>query len=101
MKHFLALVALGLSSLSLGATHEISQKEKKFSQSELTIKVGDKVLFKNDDDTKHHLYSKDVVKINKIQDPNSSHEQIFDKEGELTIRCAIHPKMKLNIKVMR
>lgn len=81
------------------ADHVISQKGKQFNPPEITIKAGESVSFKNDDDTSHNVFSSgDNSKFNLgIQKPGSETKQTFAAAGETVIRCAIHPKMKLKV----
>jgi plastocyanin len=105
----LALSALTLSALSVsravsaGEKHVVTQKGKSFSVTELHVKVGDVVEFKNDDDVSHNVFS--VSKIQpfntKMQTPGSDTAVTFINEGTIEVRCAIHPGMKLQIQVAK
>jgi plastocyanin len=79
----------------------IDQKDKAFSQTEVTLKPGEKVVFRNSDTVTHNVFSNS--KVNpfqiKIQQPGSSSTVQFDTEGVTEVRCAIHPKMKLIVTV--
>ena len=95
--------ALFLSPLAAhaGSDHVISQKGKKFSPGEISIKAGDTVTFVNDDKTRHNVYSRTAghkFKIKK-QKPGAKDSITFDDSGVIDVRCAIHPKMKLVINV--
>ncbi len=84
-----------------GSEHIITQKGKKFSPGEISIKVGDTVTFVNDDKTRHNVFSRTSghkFKIKK-QKPGARDSITFDSAGLVDVRCAIHPKMKLTIKV--
>jgi plastocyanin len=81
----------------------ISQKGKAFSKDEVTIAPGDTIVFKNDDDTSHNVFSttenhKFNAGITKI---GAEAKQLFSVAGELEVRCAIHPKMKLKVSVKK
>ncbi len=97
-----AALAFGANSAVAGA-HNISQKDKQFSTAELTVKVGDTVVFKNDDATAHNVFSTTAGNAFnlKIQKPGSESSQTFATPGEIDVRCAIHPKMTLKIKVVQ
>jgi len=107
----LALSVLTLSAMSMsvsrvvaaGEKHVVSQKGKSFSVTELHVKVGDVVEFKNDDDVSHNVFS--VSKIQpfntKMQTPGSEAAVIFTNEGTVEVRCAIHPGMRLKIQVAK
>jgi plastocyanin len=83
--------------------HVISQKGRQFSQTDLQIQPGDIVVFKNDDDTTHNVFtSSDSMKFNLgVQKAGTDSRHEFASEGEAEIRCAIHPKMKLKIVVKK
>jgi plastocyanin len=79
----------------------VSQKGKEFFPKEIKVKVGQKITFINDDKVAHNVFSKAVGNdFNlKIQKPGDVGEAVFKAEGELEVRCAIHPKMVLKVKV--
>lgn len=81
--------------------HAVDQKNKEFSQTEITIKPGEKLVFNNSDNVTHNVFSNS--KVNpfhiKIQQPGSSSTVQFEQEGVTEVRCAIHPKMKLLVTV--
>jgi plastocyanin len=83
--------------------HTINQKDREFSQADITIKPGEKVVFKNDDEVTHNVFS--TSKANaftiKVQKPGESSTVDFAEEGVTEVRCAIHPKMKLNVTVKK
>lgn len=107
----LAISVLTLSALSMsmsrvvsaGEKHVVTQKGKSFSVTELKVKVGDVVEFKNDDDVSHNVFS--VSKIQpfntKMQTPGSDAAVTFTNAGTVEVRCAIHPGMKLQIQVAK
>ena len=96
------LVLSGIVNAADVVNHRVGQKNKTFSVSTLSIALGDKVTFNNDDDTVHNVYSADK-RANffnlKAQAPGTSSSIVFDKAGVYEIRCAIHPQMKLLITV--
>lgn len=103
VKIFLAstFVYFSWSFNALAEQHTVSQKDKAFSTKELSIKAGDEVKFTNEDSTAHHLmYKIDGKKFSHKQKQGADPiVQKFDKAGKYKVRCAIHPKMKLKIKV--
>jgi plastocyanin len=102
------LLALGLllpfsSSSALAAEHVVGQKDKEFTVSKLKIKVGDVVVFRNDDPFFHNIYS---LSDNQFFDVGSSRQGTekkvpFKKEGIVEVECAIHPAMKMVIEVSK
>jgi plastocyanin len=95
------MAALLLLSASAAASeHVVSQKEKTFSRSTLTIRSGDTIVFKNDDPVVHNIFSKsDVVTFNDTQNPGEETKVTVEETGSFVVRCAIHPKMKLTVQV--
>jgi plastocyanin len=79
----------------------ISQKKRKFSPKVVTAKIGDTVVFLNDDRFAHNLFSEskgfefDVRK----QMPGDRHTMTLERKGTFEVRCAIHPRMRMKITV--
>jgi plastocyanin len=99
----LVVAGVSLSRVSAGEKHLVTQKGKSFSVTELKVKVGDTVEFKNDDDVSHNVFS--VSKIQpfntKMQIPGAESAVTFTSEGTVEVRCAIHPGMKLTVQVAK
>ncbi len=87
--------------VAFAAERSITQKGKVFSESAITINRGDVVMFVNDDSVTHNIMSTDSGNEFNIgeQAPGVSTPVTFDKSGQFTILCAIHPRMKLMVKV--
>ena len=79
----------------------IDQQNKEFSEKSITIKVGDSVKFVNKDDIVHDVHSgTDGYDFDLgAQKPGSETSYTFDRPGKVKVRCAIHPKMKLDVTV--
>jgi plastocyanin len=92
-----------MSASAHTAEFEIGQKGKKFSQKELTVKVGDTVSFKNDDPFFHNIFSLSDTKTFDLGSfpQGQSKKVIFDKAGTVEVECAIHPEMKVTIEVKK
>ena len=90
-----------LMPLAYGAEIVVDQHNKEFSESAITIKVGDSVKFVNKDDIVHdvHSMSEGYEFDLGVQKPGSETTYTFDKPGVVKVRCAIHPKMKLDVTV--
>lgn len=106
MKHIrFVLAALGLLAAGplAAAEHTVSQKGKAFTTSEIKIKVGDKVAFRNDDPFVHNVFSlTDPISFDLgTYGAGASKSQLFDKEGKFEIECAIHPEMKMLVVVSK
>jgi plastocyanin len=101
LKVGLALSFIAGASVALAAERTISQKGKVFSESALEIKKGDTLVFLNDDNVVHNVLSTtpgNVFNLGSIA-PGHSTPVTFDKVGNLQILCAIHPSMKMSVKV--
>jgi len=101
----LALTALiifaGLTVGALAADLTIHQQGRKFSSESITVKTGQTLKFVNDDSVPHNIYS--VSSGNEFnlgsQAPGISTEVTFTETGEVQVLCAIHPRMKMTVKV--
>jgi plastocyanin len=78
--------------------------EEKHKVETLTTKVGDSILFVNRDEVSHNVSGwegeTNLFDV-KIQAPGTSNDRtiLLKKKGEYIIQCAIHPKMKIKLKV--
>lgn len=97
------LIAALSGSLSLAEDHPVTQKDRLFSVSEITIKPGDKLVFRNADDVSHNVFSitPGMEFDLRRQAPGASSIVPFDKEGVAEVRCSIHPRMKLIVTVKK
>jgi plastocyanin len=100
---FIAIVG-GLIAGSAWAAgpYSISQKNREFQPGQISITRGEALRFINDDgELLHHAYltSPTFQFDSGDQKPGSSYTIAFPVTGSFTVRCAIHPKMKLVVKV--
>ena len=97
----LAVVA-GLSTGALAATQVIHQQGRMFSTESITVKKGESLTFLNDDTVPHNIMS--GSKGNEFnlgsQGPGSSTDVTFKEAGDVLVICAIHPRMKMTVKVV-
>ena len=107
MSHKPTILTLGavLTSVYLAgaADFTIIQKDKAISVRQITIKVGDRITFVNDDSVTHNLYSetKGLEFEIELQPPGRSDTVQFSQPGVAEVRCAIHPNIKLQVHVRR
>lgn len=79
----------------------VHQADRTFAPAQLKVARGTNVRFVNDETIVHHAYvdtqgfSTDSGDIQ----PGGSAVLRFDKEGRFLVRCAIHPKMRLDVDV--
>jgi plastocyanin len=83
------------------ASHPVTQKGKVFAPGKVTVKVGDVITFKNDDEVTHNAFS--TSKGNefnaKAQTPGSTTDIAFKTKGIVAVKCAFHPSMSLTVTV--
>ena len=107
MKAFPCILALaflagaGTAVALAAAEHTITQKGKKFSETSVSLKKGDTIVFVNDDNVAHNIYSQSPSNEFNLGSvlPGHSVPVTFDKSGDVDILCAIHPLMKMKVKV--
>ncbi len=91
----------GLSAGALAANQMIHQQGRVFSSESVTIKKGEAITFLNDDTVSHNILS--TSKGNEFnlgsQPPGTSTDVTFKEAGDVQVLCAIHPRMKLTVKV--
>jgi plastocyanin len=96
------VVVCGLSTGAFAATEVIHQQGRAFSAESVTVKKGDALTFLNDDSVPHNIMS--TSKGNEFnlgsQGPGSSTDVIFKETGDVLVICAIHPRMKMTVKVV-
>jgi plastocyanin len=96
----IALAAVSVFPLR-AADHAIAQQDRHFSQTEITVKVGDTITFKNDDEVTHNVFSITPGMEFDLhrQAPGASSTIPFMKAGDAEVDCSIHPRMKLSVHV--
>ena len=95
------LTLLISANAAIAETYEVGQKDKKFTQDELSIKVGDTVKFTNNDPFFHNVFSlSDAEMFDLGSYPQGESRDVkFTTPGEVEVECAIHPEMRMTIKV--
>ena len=94
-------MCMGLSVGALAANLTITQKGRTFSSESITIKKGGTVTFLNDDSVPHNIMSTSQGNEFNLgsQPPGASTDVTFKEGGEVQVICAIHPRMKMAVKV--
>jgi plastocyanin len=84
-----------------GEDHAINPKDRAFSQTGITIQLGDSIVFKNADDVTHNVFSvSSGMEFDIRRQPLGGSSKVqFSKKGAAEVRCPIHPKMKLIVTV--
>jgi plastocyanin len=100
---FLVTTALlGLGALAFAAAdHVVTQKGRLFSIEAITVKKGEAVTFFNDDTVPHNVMSSTQGNEFNLgsQSPGTSTPVTFSQAGDVNVICAIHPRMKMSVKV--
>jgi plastocyanin len=104
MKPLVVAVVVGIACGSVtayAAQKSIVQKDKAFSETEVTIKIGDEIVFVNDDNITHNILSNSAGNTFNLgsQAPGVAASYAFKNAGEVDIGCGIHPRMKLKVTV--
>jgi plastocyanin len=96
-----ATVVVTLAPSLLAAEVVITQENKTFSEKAINIKRGDVVRFVNKDDIVHDVHSTTEGYDFDLgsQQPGTETSYTFARPGQVKVRCAIHPKMKLDVVV--
>ena len=105
MRKLLPVTLAILAGFSVGAlaaaNQEIHQKGRVFSSENVTLKKGDALTFVNDDTIPHNILS--TSKGNEFnlgsQAPGAATDVTFKEAGDVQVLCAIHPRMKMMVKV--
>jgi len=105
MKHELLIAAaagvvMG-AGIALAADTSVHQKGKAFSTKEAVIKKGDTLTFVNDDTISHNVMSRSPGNEFNIgaQVPGVSTPVKFDAAGAVDVFCAIHPQMRMVVRI--
>lgn len=97
------IFALPLLSASASAPDgEVDQKGLRFTKSAVAIPVGGTMHFKNSDDVIHNIMTIDETdepEDHGLQKPGETIKAKFETAGHYQVRCSIHPKMKMTVKV--
>jgi plastocyanin len=100
-----ALLCLGATVCSSGLAqdHVVSQKDRQFKPQTMTVKVGESVIFLNDDIVRHNVFSLSKALSFDLGTfpPGQSRKIVPVKVGVIDIECALHPNMRLRIKVVK
>ena len=95
-----ALLMLATAALA-AASYRVSQRDRAFNRTELTVAVGDVVHFDNNDEFIHQIYieSPDFAFDSAESYPGNTIDVAFTKPGVFFVHCHIHPKMSLHVTV--
>ena len=102
MRTPIVVICLGLASgAAIGAEFQVHQSNRLFVPSRLIVGLGSVVRFANDEKFVHHgcadrhRFKQDTADI----PPGERLNIVFSQPGLYTVRCAIHPQMKMTVEV--
>jgi len=80
---------------------EVGQRDRQFTKTHMSIKVGDSVTFTNEDDVYHNVFSLSPAKTFDLgaYPKGEGRNVIFDKPGRIEVECSAHPEMLMTIDV--
>jgi plastocyanin len=98
---FALCVILTASVTYAAAEHIVAQKGKLFSPGTVRVKMGDTLVFKNDDSVTHHVYSSTKGQEFELDTtkPGQAVRRTFPSKGRVEVRCGLHPGMRLVVTV--
>jgi plastocyanin len=102
----LLLLSLMLASTAIAITPPsgevlIEQKNREFSVSEMSVDAGTMLLFSNADDFPHQISAQGpgVAMVSPLQRTGEVLTVRLPEQGVVQVRCGIHPRMRLTLKV--
>lgn len=76
----------------------IEIKDFAYSPEEITVSIGDTIVWVNKDSAKHTVTSDAGSELDsELLDKNSEYSHTFDKAGTFAYHCTLHPYMKAKI----
>jgi plastocyanin len=102
MRSLPIVVILGVAAgAAVGAEFEVRQAGRLFAPARLIVGKGSTVHFANDEKFVHHAFTDSAVFSADTGDipPGESRDIVFTRPGVFTIRCAIHPQMRMTVEV--
>ena len=103
LKTIAAILSITCAAAAASAEFEVGQVNKAFVVTELKVKAGDTVSFKNNDPFAHNIFSLSDAKSFDLgsYQQGQTRKVVFDKPGTVEVECALHPGMKMTILVQK
>lgn len=99
MKGLALILLFAVPAVSFAqSTNTIVQKGRRFLPTEITIRKGETLTVTNDDEFIHQIYSEGLFDTEEKR-PGQNIVESFPRSGTFEVRCHIHPKMKLMVRV--
>lgn len=101
MKKICLLLTFVFGSSVFATEHVIDQLGRKFIPSNISVKVGDTLRIKNSDPFAHNAYTEDGLNEFDTGMQSSGEDVVvpIKHKSNFDVLCAIHPEMKLTVKV--
>jgi plastocyanin len=95
-------VLCGIAATSAGV-QVVRQHDRKFSVATLQARVGETIVFTNDDPFVHNIFSMSDAQSFDLGafGKGESRKLTLKKPGMIEVGCAIHPEMRLTIEVSK
>src|SRR4051812_48728926 len=95
------LLFLPAAAFAADEAHTVTQKGRLFRPAEVSIIRGESLTFTNNDDFIHQIYvqSPSFAFDTDEKNPGQNITETFTEAGTFEVRCHIHPKMKLLVRV--
>jgi plastocyanin len=88
-----AMSALYATAASPAPTIAVDIAKFAFGPKEITVAPGTKIVWTNHDEAPHTVASSDKSFTSKGLDTDDKFEHMFDREGDFTYICTVHPFM--------
>lgn len=99
MKKLALILLFAVPAVSFAqSTSTIAQKGRRFLPAEVTIRKGEALTVTNDDEFIHQIYSEGLFDTDEKR-PGQNIVANFPRSGTFEVRCHIHPKMKMIVRV--
>ncbi|MBI4686906.1 MAG: cupredoxin domain-containing protein [Nitrospirae bacterium] len=97
---FLIMLLFVLSQAVQAEEYKVFMKNWKYNPQELTVKVGDKVIWINDNDTRHTVtfYDQSITSSGYLK-PEETYSLTFEKPGVFSYHCIPHGDYGMSGKV--
>ena len=90
----IAAVSLAYAALAYAAEPmQVDISKFAFVQKEITVAPGTKIVWTNKDEAPHTVASTDKSFASKGLDTGDTYEHTFDREGDFSYICTVHPFM--------
>jgi|tagenome__1003787_1003787.scaffolds.fasta_scaffold19278223_2 plastocyanin len=91
----------GVLGVQAATTITVAQHGLTFLRSSVALTKGDRIVFTNQDDVLHniHIFGAADERDLGLQKPGATLSYTFDKAGLFTVRCNIHPSVRMAVSV--